>query len=85
MLKKEMEKLRNLYIYSQSNYENSFKEVKEMKEIKSEFYQQHTIISSLNKKYKDLSIEMSNIIEENNYLKNLLDKNHKIQNELKIK
>lgn len=85
VLKKEMEKLRTLYINSQSNYENSVKEVKEMKEIKTEFSQQHTIINSLNKKYNDLSIEMSNVVEENNYLRNLLDKNHKIQKELKIK
>ena len=85
VLKKEMEKLRTLYINSQSNYENSIKEVKEMKEIKTEFSQQHTIINSLNKKYQDLSIEMNNLLEENIYLKNLLDKNRKIQKELKIK
>jgi hypothetical protein len=85
VLKKEMEKLRTLYINSQSNYENSIKEVKEMKEIKAEFSQQHTIINSLNKKYKDLSIEMNNLLEENMYLKNLLDKSRQIQKELKIK
>ena len=85
VLKKEMEKLRTLYINSQSNYENSIKEVKEMKEIKTEFSQQHTIINSLNKKYQDLSVEMNNLLEENIYLRNLLDKSRKIQKELMIK
>ena len=84
-LKKEMEKLRTLYITSQLNYENSIKEVKEMQEIKTEFSQQHSIINSLNKKYKDLSIEMNNVLEENMYLKKLLDKYRNIQKELKIK
>ena len=85
VLKKEMEKLRTLYFNSQSNYENSIREMKEMKEIKTEFFQQHSLINSLNKKYQDLSIEMNNLLEENIYLKNLLDKNRKIQKELKIK
>ena len=85
VLKLEMEKLRNLYNNSQKNYENSLRELKEMAKLKSEFSNQHIIINSLNKKYQDLSTEMNYILEENDYLKDKLNKNQVIQKQLKIK
>ena len=83
ILKKEMEKIRNLYLNSQSNYEKSLKEIKKMDDLKTEFVQQHTIIDSINKKYQDLSNEMNYIKKENAFLKNELSKNQEIQKKLK--
>ena len=83
ILKKEMEKIRNLYLNSQSNYEKSLKEIKKMEDLKKEFLQQHTIIDSINKKYQDLSDEMNYIKKENAFLKNELNKNQEIQKKLK--
>ena len=85
VLKLEMGKLRNLYNNSQKNYENSLIELKEMEKLKNEFSQQHIIINSLNKKYQDLSKEMNYILEENDYLKDKLNKNQVIQKQLKLK
>jgi hypothetical protein len=82
-LSKEMEKLRNLYINSQTNYENCLKEIKEIQDIKKEFSQQHSIINSLNKKNKDLLLEMNFMRQENQFLKNELSKNQQIQKKLK--
>jgi hypothetical protein len=82
-LSKEMEKIRNLYINSQTNYENCLKEIKEIQDIKKEFSQQHSIINSLNKKNKDLLLEMNFIRQENQFLKNELSKNQQIQKKLK--
>ena len=82
-LSKEMEKIRNLYINSQTNYENCLKEIKEIQDIKKEFSQQHSIINSLNKKNKDLLLEMNFMRQENQFLKNELSKNQQIQKKLK--
>ena len=83
VLKKEMEKLRNLYINSQANYEKSMKEIKQMEELKNEFAQQHSLINSLSKKYQNLSNEMNYIQQENSYLRNELNKNQEKQKKLK--
>jgi hypothetical protein len=82
-LSKEMGKIRNLYINSQTNYENCLKEIKEIQDIKKEFSQQHSIINSLNKKNKDLLLEMNFMRQENQFLKNELSKNQQIQKKLK--
>ena len=82
-LSKEMEKLRNLYINSQTNYGNCLKEIKEIQDIKKEFSQQHSIINSLNKKNKDLLSEMNFMRQENQFLKNELSKKQQIQKKLK--
>ena len=82
-LSKEMEKIRNLYINSQTNYGNCLKEIKEIQDIKKEFSQQHSIINSLNKKNKDLLLEMNFMRQENQFLKNELSKNQQIQKKLK--
>ncbi len=84
VLKKEMEKLRNLYLNIQANYDKSLKEIKQIQDIKNEFIQQHTIINSLNKKNDDLSNEINYLKQENEFLKNELNKNNKIRKKLKI-
>ena len=83
VLKKEMEKIRNLYYNSQQNYEKSMNEIKQMEELKIEFAQQHSLINSLNKKYQDLSNEMNYIQKENSYLRIELNKNQEKQKKLK--
>ena len=83
IVKKEMEKIRNLYLNSQSNYEKSLKEIKKMEDLKSEFVQQHTIIDSINKKYQNLLNEMNYMQKENAFLKKELNKNQEIQKKLK--
>ena len=84
VLKKEMEKLRNLYLNIQANYDKSLKEIKQIQDIKNEFIQQHTIINSLNKKNDDLSNEINYLKQENEFLKNELNKNNNISKKLKI-
>ena len=84
ILKKEMEKLRNLYLNMQTNYNKSLKEIKQLQEIKKEFIQQHSIINSLNKKKDDLYEEMNYLKQENELLKDELNKNNNIQKKLKI-
>ena len=83
ILKKEMEKLRNLYTNSQTNYENSLIEIQKMQTIKNEFMQQHSIINTLNQKYQDLYNQMNFIQKENDFLKNELSKNQEIKKKLK--
>ena len=84
VLKKEMEKLRNLYLNTQANYENSLKEIKHIQDAKNEFFQQHTIINTLNQKNDDLSHEMNYLKQENEFLKNELKKNSNLKRKLKI-
>jgi hypothetical protein len=83
IMKKEMEKLKTLYNNSQANYQNSLKEIKEMKDIKVEFIQQHSIIGILTKKNKDLSNEINRIQKENLLLKNQINKKNLLQKRLK--
>ena len=74
VLKKEMEKIRNLYNNCQLNYEKSMKEINEFEELKKEFFKQHSIINSLNKKNKELYNEIKYTQKENTFLKNELAK-----------
>ena len=74
VLKKEMEKIRNLYNNCQINYEKSMKEINEFEELKKEFFKQHSIINSLNKKNKELYNEINYTQKENTFLKNELAK-----------
>ena len=74
VLKKEMEKIRNLYNNCQLNYEKSMKEINEFEELKKEFFKQHSIINSLNKKNKELYNEINYTQKENTFLKNELAK-----------
>ena len=79
VLKNEMDKIRNLYIISQTNYEKSLHEIKKMNAIKNAFNKQHSIINSLNNKYQNLYNEMNYLQKENEYLRNELKKNQEIQ------
>ena len=83
VFKKEMEKIRNLYTNCQINYDKSMKEIKEMDELKKEFFKQHSIINSLNKKIKELYNEINSIQNENFFLKNELNKYGKKEKILK--
>ena len=85
VFKKEMEKIRNLYTNCQNNYDKSMKEIKEMDELKKEFFKQHSIINSLNKKIKELYNEINSIQNENFFLKNELNKYGKKEKILKNK
>ena len=67
--KKEMEKLRNLYHNSQTNYEKSIKEIERIQNLKNEFTQQHSIINALNQKYQDVCNQMNYLEQENAFLK----------------
>ena len=84
ILKKEMEKLRSLYLNTLTNYDKSLKEINQMQEIKKEFIQQYSIINSLNKKKDDLYDEMNYLKQENEFLKDELNKYSNIQKKLKI-
>ena len=81
--KKEMEKLQKLYINSTENLTKALNEVNELKEIKNEYMNQHSLIDVIRKKCEDLTDNIKTLQEENNFLKNELEKNKMIQKKLK--
>ena len=68
--KKEMEKLRKLYLNTKENNSKVFEELNGLKEIKNEYMNQHSLINTITKKCQDLNDEISKLKEENNMLKN---------------
>ena len=83
VLKKEMEKIKNLYKNCQINYEKCMQDLNQKEELKKEFLKQHSIISSLNEKNKELYDEISYMQKENTFLKNELNKYGEKEKKLK--
>ena len=81
--RKEMEKLRKLSINSQENLSKALNEVNNLKEIKNEYISQHSLIDVIRKKCEDLTDHIKTLEEENNFLKNEIEKNQMIQKKLK--
>jgi hypothetical protein len=83
--KKEMEKLRKLYLNTKENNSKVFEELNGLKEIKSEYMNQHSLINTITKKCQDLNDEINKLKEENNMLKNEIEKNQRMQKRLRQK
>ena len=83
--KKEMEKLRKLYLNTKENNLKVFEELNGLKEIKNEYMNQHSLINTITKKCQDLNDEINKLKEENNMLKNEIEKNQRMQKRLRQK
>ena len=81
--KREMKKLRELYLSSRANTDKIIQENNNLKEIKNEFMNQHSLITALKQKCDDLTNQINSLQEENSFLKNEIQKNQFIQKKLK--
>ena len=68
VLKKEMEKLRNLYLNTLDDNNKLNKEIQEIKSLKQKFYEQHNIINNFIEKCNQYDIDINNLKEKNSFL-----------------
>ena len=80
---KELQKILKLYNNSKEKLDKALKEINDLNEIKNEFINQHSLINVLRKKCEDLTDNITTLQEENNFLKNEIEKNQMIQKKLK--
>ena len=83
ILKKEMEKMRNLYLQTVENNNKLNKEIQNLKELKKYFIEQHCIIDKLVRTIKENKEEIDNLKRENEEYKEKLEQNLKKQKILK--
>ena len=80
---KETQKILKLYNNSKESLDKALKEIKSLNEIKNEYINQHSLINIMKKKCEELTDNISTLQEENNFLKNELERNQMIQKKLK--
>ena len=80
---KELQKILKLYNNSKEKLDKALKEINDLNEIKNEFINQHSLINVLRKKCEDLTVNITTLQEENNFLKNEIERNQMIQKKLK--
>ena len=80
---KELQKILKLYNNSKEKLDKALKEINDLNEIKNEFINQHSLINVLRKKCEDLTDNITTLQEENNFLKNEIERNQMIQKKLK--
>ena len=80
---KELQKILKLYNNSKEKLDKALKEINDLNEIKNEFIKQHSLINVLRKKCEDLTDNIITLQEENNFLKNEIERNQMIQKKLK--
>ena len=80
---KELQKILKLYNNSKEKLDKALKELNDLNEIKNEFINQHSLINVLRKKCEDLTDNITTLQEENNFLKNEIERNQMIQKKLK--
>ena len=85
ILKKEMEKMRNLYLQTVENNNKLNKEIQNLKELKKYFIEQHCIIDKLERTIKENKEEIDNLKRENEEYKEKLEQNLKKQKILQVK
>ena len=85
VMKKEMEKMRNLYMQTVENNNKLNLEIQNFKELKKYFVEQHGIIESLEKTIKQNKEEINKLQKINEEYKNRLEQNIKKQKILKNK
>ena len=85
VLKKEMEKMRNLYFQTVENNNRLNKEIQNLKEIKKYFVEQHGIIDKFEQTLQQNKEEINSLRKENDEYKNKLEQILKKQKILKNK
>ena len=85
VMKKEMEKLKNLYMQSVENNNRLNKEIQNLKELKKYFIEQHGIIEHLERTIKQNQEEINLLQKEKEEYKNKLEQNLKKQKILQNK
>ena len=85
VLKKEMEKMRNLYLQTVENNNKLTKEIQNLRELKKYFIEQHGIIDKLERTIQQNKEEIQNLKQENEDYRNKLEQNLKKQKILKNK
>ena len=85
VLKKEMEKMRNLYRQTVENNNKLTLEIQSLKELKKFFIEQHGIIDKLEQTILKNKEEIQNLKQENDDYRNKLEQNLKKQKILKSK
>ena len=85
VLKKEMEKMRNLYRQTVENNNKLTLEIQSLKELKKFFIEQHEIIDKLEQTILHNKEEIQNLKQENEDYRNKLERNFKKQKILKDK
>ena len=85
VLKKEMEKMRNLYFQTVENNNKLNKEIQNLKEIKKYFVEQHGIIDKFEQTLQQNKEEVNSLRKENDEYKNKLEQILKKQKILKNK
>ena len=85
VLKKEMEKMRNLYRQTVENNNKLTLEIQSLKELKKFFIEQHGIIDKLEQTILHNKEEIQNLKQENEDYRNKLERNFKKQKILKDK
>ena len=85
VLKKEMEKMRNLYLQTVENNNKLTKEIQNLRELKKYFIEQHGIIDKLERTIQQNKKEIQNLKQENEDYRNKLEQNLKRQKILKNK
>jgi hypothetical protein len=82
-LKKEMEKIRNLYLHT-LEYNNKLSDnIKDLEKLKKKYLDQHNIINGFMEKCNKYNDEINNLKEENSFLRLKLEQNMRQQKELK--
>ena len=83
ILKKEMEKLRSLYLNTLEENNKLTKDIQEFQNLRNKYIEQHNIINGFMKKCTQYNSEINNLKEENYALKLKLDQNMRQKKELK--
>ena len=78
-----MNKLRTLYEHSQNENSKFQKTISNLQQFRNKFFEQHCIINSCVKKWKNINDDMNVLKEKNIVLQNKLDKNKQEQKKLK--
>ncbi len=82
-LKKEMEKIRNLYLHTLDNNNKLSDTIKDLEKLKKKYLEQHAIINGFMEKCNKYSDEINSLKEENSFLQLKLEQNLRQKKELK--
>ena len=82
ILKKELNKLKNLYFNSIKTIENDNKEINNLKEYKNRFNEQKILLNSINEKYEKLNQENYNLKEKINECERKIENNNLLKRKL---
>jgi hypothetical protein len=82
-LKKEMEKIRNLYLHTLDQNNKLIENIKDLEKLKKKYLEQHSIINSFMENCNKYNDEINNLKEENSFLQLKLEQNMRQQKELK--